>query len=86
MTEKIIRLKDQFYEIVRLCDDMEKETMLSLSIEAISPQIEDMASDEDLEEALSLLAELMVHVNDLDDPLVEEINEIADNIRFEANS
>ena len=86
MTEKIIRLKDQFYEIVRLCDDMEKGTMLSLSIEAISPQIEDMASDEDLEEALSLLAELMVHVNDLDDPLIEEINEIADNIRFEANS
>ncbi len=86
MTKKIDHLKEQFYEIVRLCGDMDGGTILYLAIEAISAQMEDMTSDEDLEEALSLIAELMVHVNDMDDPLVEEINEIVEDIKHDVNS
>lgn len=87
MQEKISTFKDGFNGIIDLCNEMDSVTLLH-SVSAIADEVDELNSDDDMEEGLSLLAELLMHVNDLDEEyaeqyeeVIKDINDIAEDLR-----
>lgn len=87
MQEKISTFKDGFNGIIDLCNEMDSVTLLH-SVSAIADEVDELHSDDDMEEGLSLLAELLMHVNDLDEEyaeqyeeVIKDINDIAEDLR-----
>lgn len=92
MNEKLESFKNGFSSIVDVCNDIDSASFHD-SVAAIWDEIDALESDDDMENALSLLDELLIHVNDLDDEflepyaeIIEEINVMADELRDEAKS
>ena len=92
MNEKLESFKSGFSNIVDLCNDIDSKSFHD-SVSAIWDEIDSLESDDDMEAALSLLDELLIHVNDLDEEFLEpyaetidEINAMADELRDEAKS
>lgn len=92
MNEKLDIFKDGFSSIVELCNDIDSSSFQD-SVAAIWDEVQELEGEDDLEIGLSLLDELMVHVNDLDEeflePFSETINDIvrtADELRDEVGS
>lgn len=92
MNEKLESFKSGFSGIVDLCNDIDS-TSFHDSVSAIWDEVDSLESDDDMEKALSLLDELLIHVNDLDDEFLEpfcdvisDINQMADELRDEAKS
>ena len=92
MTDKISALKEGLSEVMKLCLEI-PGLSLQTAIEAINQEVEGLRSDDDVELGLSLLSELLMHVNDLDEEFAEsyedaiaEINDLAEDLRSDANS
>ena len=80
------KLKEAFNDIIRLCLDIPSVTLQDATL-SISDQI---GAIQDEDEAAGLLAELLLHVNDLEpeemeefQDILEEINELADELTDE---
>ena len=67
--------KEGFADIVQLCLDIPSVTLEKATL-SISEEMDDLQSDDDMGEALSLLSELLVHVNDLDQEEADEYQDI----------
>lgn len=92
MERKINLFKTKFADIIQLCCDLDSRN-LTESARSLYDRMDELESDDDAEYALSLLDELMVHVNDLDEDITEphqdaimEIQELNDEIIEELNS
>jgi hypothetical protein len=92
MNEKIEAFKQGFHGIVELCNDIDS-TSFQYSVSAILEEVDDLTDDSEMEKALSLLDELVIHLNDLDDEFlepygdtIEEINNMAEELIDEAGS
>lgn len=92
MTEKITALKEGLSELMKLCLEI-PSISLQDAIVAIDQEVEELQSDDDVEQGLSLISELLMHVNDIDEEYaegfeeaIEEINELAEELRSDANS
>ncbi len=84
----IEQFKEGFSELVQICLDIPSVTLQNATL-AIDEEMATLQK-EDASEALTLLAELLVHVNDLDQEEADEyqdvlleINERADELRSE---
>lgn len=91
MEEKLGSFKNGFSSIVELCNDIDSPSFID-SVHALLKDVDLLESDDDMEKALSLLDELLIHVNDLDEEFIEpfsdiiaDINEMADEVRHDAN-
>ncbi len=91
MNQKLEAFKNGLSSIVDLCHDIDSTTFID-AVTSIMEEAEELETDDDMERALSLLEELIVHVNDLDDEFTEpysetiaDIHELADEIRNDAN-
>lgn len=80
MNEKIEAFKSGFHSIVDLCNDI-TSTSFQRSVSAILEEVDDLTDDSDMEQALSLLNELIIHLNDLDDEFLEPYCDTIDEIR-----
>lgn len=92
MNEKLESFKIGFSSIVDMCNDIDS-TSFHDSVSAIWDEINALEDDDEMEKALSLLDELLIHVNDLDGEFlepytetIEDINSMADELRDEAKS
>lgn len=75
-----------------MCNDIDSASFHD-AVSAIWDEINALEDDDEMEKALSLLDELLIHVNDLDGEFlepytetIEEINSMADELRDEAKS
>lgn len=92
MNEKIESFKSGFHSIVELCNDIDSRAF-QYSVSAILEEVDDLTDDAEMEKALSLLDELIIHLNDLDDEFLEpysdtvaDINALAEEIIDDAES
>lgn len=83
-------LKEAFSEMTRLCSCLDSAS-LQVAILAIEEEV-DSLEDHEVERLLSLVSEVLTHVNDLDDEIFEQqsdiihdIHEMADQIREDAD-
>lgn len=88
--EKLSALREAYAEIVRMCHEIDYVSLHGAVI-AIQEDM-DLLENDQVERGLSLLAEALIHVNDLDDELfeqyedvIDDINELADQIRDDIN-
>lgn len=91
MTEKLSAFKEGFSELARLCYEVDSVT-LSNAIRSIESEVDELEDDYDMEQALSLLTEVLIHVNDLDteeseeyEDIIRDINDMAEDLRNDAN-
>lgn len=91
MEEKMDSFRSAFSDLIRTCMEIDRRSFQD-AVSAIHDEMGTLEDDE-MEAALSLLDELMVHVRALDEefsePYIETINDIedmAEDIRNDANS
>ena len=92
MSRKIRTFKKGFHDIIELCNEIDNE-LFQRSVSAIFEEMETFDSDDDIERGLSLLDELVIHLNDMDEDIVEpycdtiaEINDLVEELIDEAGS
>lgn len=88
--EKLSALRETFSELVRMSFEIDCPSLHD-AILAIQDELHELEEDQ-LEHGLSLLSEALIRVNDLDDELfeqyedvIDDINELADQIRDDIN-
>ncbi len=89
MKNTLKAFKEAFADLVQLCIEIPSVTLQD-AVLSIHEQVSELEDDNDMDVASSLLSELMVHVNDLDQEEAEEyqvtledINEMLDELTDE---
>lgn len=88
--EKLSALREAYAEIIRMSHEIDHGSLHDALL-ALQEDM-DLLENDQVERGLSLLAEALIHVNDLDDELfeqyedvIDDINELADQVRDDIN-